>query len=202
MRVLVARTLNKNILHSQPISTTQQWRNHKKILSCMSNGSVSGGVVSKIESILVVQKVISSSSTNLGLKILHNTNPVFTFNQSYYNNPTLLSIEKQSQLNTRHVSSNSVLNINKKIKMVSNFFPSRYSFYQKFKHRKTEEVIKLSAIQSPFFNQSAKLNEQERSEQLTPLLNSGWTMVNGRDAIYKEYVFKNFNEVFCAHFSF
>lgn len=138
MRVLVARTLNKNILHSQPIPTTQQWRNHKKKLSCMSNGSVSDGVVEKIESILVVQKAISSSSTNLGLKLLHNTNPVFTFNRSYYNNPTLLSFEKQSQLNTRYISSNSVLNINKKIKMVSSvFFPQDIHFI------KSSNIVKL-----------------------------------------------------------
>ena len=31
---------------------------------------------------------------------------------------------------------------------------------------------------------------------LKPLFGAGWTMVNGRDAIYKEYMFKNFNESF------
>ncbi|KAL5285125.1 PCBD2 family protein [Megaselia abdita] len=41
-----------------------------------------------------------------------------------------------------------------------------------------------------------KLTEQERTEQVQPLLSSGWSMVNGRDAIYKEYLFKNFNQAF------
>ncbi|XP_065354194.1 pterin-4-alpha-carbinolamine dehydratase [Calliphora vicina] len=41
-----------------------------------------------------------------------------------------------------------------------------------------------------------KLTEQERAEVLQPLLNVGWTLVNGRDAIYKEYLFKDFNQAF------
>lgn len=28
------------------------------------------------------------------------------------------------------------------------------------------------------------------------MLSAGWSMVNGRDAIYKEYLFKNFNQSF------
>ena len=39
------------------------------------------------------------------------------------------------------------------------------------------------------------MNEQERGDLLTPLFGAGWTMVKDRDAIYKEYLFKNFNEV-------
>ncbi|XP_034488461.1 pterin-4-alpha-carbinolamine dehydratase isoform X2 [Drosophila innubila] len=42
----------------------------------------------------------------------------------------------------------------------------------------------------------AKLNEQERSEKLQPLLDAGWTMVEGRDAIYKEFLMKDFNQAF------
>ncbi|KAG5666124.1 hypothetical protein PVAND_017701 [Polypedilum vanderplanki] len=42
----------------------------------------------------------------------------------------------------------------------------------------------------------AKLTEQERAELLEPLLKTGWSMVEGRDAIYKEFLFKNFNEAF------
>lgn len=30
---------------------------------------------------------------------------------------------------------------------------------------------------------------------LEPLLAKGWTLVNGRDAIYKEFLFKDFNQV-------
>ncbi|XP_036324642.1 pterin-4-alpha-carbinolamine dehydratase-like isoform X3 [Rhagoletis pomonella] len=41
-----------------------------------------------------------------------------------------------------------------------------------------------------------KLTEQERSELLQPLLDAGWSLVNGRDAIYKEYLFKDFNAAF------
>lgn len=41
-----------------------------------------------------------------------------------------------------------------------------------------------------------KLSEEDRKTKLDPLLGVGWTMVNGRDAIYKEFQFKNFNEAF------
>lgn len=40
------------------------------------------------------------------------------------------------------------------------------------------------------------MTEAERSEQLQPLLSAGWSLVEGRDAIYKEYLFKNFNQAF------
>lgn len=39
------------------------------------------------------------------------------------------------------------------------------------------------------------MSEAERKELLEPLLAKGWTLVNGRDAIYKEFLFKDFNEV-------
>jgi len=39
------------------------------------------------------------------------------------------------------------------------------------------------------------LTEEERSVSLNPLLKAGWTVVEGRDAIYRELKFKNFNEV-------
>uniref|UniRef100_A0A182VHQ8 4a-hydroxytetrahydrobiopterin dehydratase n=1 Tax=Anopheles merus TaxID=30066 RepID=A0A182VHQ8_ANOME len=42
----------------------------------------------------------------------------------------------------------------------------------------------------------AKLTEAQRTELLTPLFAAGWTMVKDRDAIYKEYLFKDFNEAF------
>merc|ERR1712198_659743 len=35
----------------------------------------------------------------------------------------------------------------------------------------------------------SKLTEEERSSQLAPLLSKGWTMVEGRDAIYKAFGF-------------
>ncbi|XP_017866789.1 PREDICTED: pterin-4-alpha-carbinolamine dehydratase isoform X1 [Drosophila arizonae] len=42
----------------------------------------------------------------------------------------------------------------------------------------------------------AKLTEQERAEKLQPLLDKGWSLVEGRDAIYKEFVLKDFNQAF------
>ncbi|XP_072767682.1 probable pterin-4-alpha-carbinolamine dehydratase [Anoplolepis gracilipes] len=43
---------------------------------------------------------------------------------------------------------------------------------------------------------SNKLTPEEREQNLNPLLSSGWTVQSDRDAIYKEFVFKNFNEAF------
>ena len=41
----------------------------------------------------------------------------------------------------------------------------------------------------------AKLTDEERTSKLAPLTAAGWTSVQGRDAIYKEFLFKDFNEV-------
>ncbi|XP_017041880.1 pterin-4-alpha-carbinolamine dehydratase [Drosophila ficusphila] len=41
-----------------------------------------------------------------------------------------------------------------------------------------------------------RLNEQERAEKLQPLLDAGWTLVEGRDAIFKQYILKDFNQAF------
>lgn len=41
----------------------------------------------------------------------------------------------------------------------------------------------------------SKLSPEEREQNLSPLLSTGWTVQAKRDAIYKEFVFKNFNEV-------
>lgn len=41
----------------------------------------------------------------------------------------------------------------------------------------------------------AKLTDEERDTVLSPLTGAGWTMVKGRDAIYKEFLFKDFNQV-------
>jgi len=43
---------------------------------------------------------------------------------------------------------------------------------------------------------SAKLTEEERSTQVQPLLDGGWSSVEGRDAIWKEFKFSGFNEAF------
>jgi len=41
-----------------------------------------------------------------------------------------------------------------------------------------------------------KLTEAQRATDLAPLTAAGWTMVKDRDAIYKEFVFSNFNKAF------
>lgn len=41
-----------------------------------------------------------------------------------------------------------------------------------------------------------KLSEETRGPLLAPLFETGWEMVEGRDAIHKTYVFKNFVEAF------
>jgi 4a-hydroxytetrahydrobiopterin dehydratase len=41
---------------------------------------------------------------------------------------------------------------------------------------------------------ATKLTETERAEMLPAL--QGWSMVEGRDAIHKRFVFKNFSEAF------
>ena len=43
----------------------------------------------------------------------------------------------------------------------------------------------------------SKLDNNQRSSILAPLLESGWCMdQNGRDAIKKKFMFKDFNEAF------
>merc|ERR1711911_361948 len=39
-----------------------------------------------------------------------------------------------------------------------------------------------------------KLDETERGQFLSPLQEAGWTLVENRDAIYKEFIFKDFNQ--------
>ena len=41
-----------------------------------------------------------------------------------------------------------------------------------------------------------QLTPEERNDVLPPLRERGWTEVEGRDAIHKTYVFKDFNEAF------
>ena len=43
---------------------------------------------------------------------------------------------------------------------------------------------------------SDRLTGQDRNAALAPLLAAGWQMVEGRDAIAKTYVFRNFIEAF------
>ena len=41
-----------------------------------------------------------------------------------------------------------------------------------------------------------KLDEEGRNTALPSLDKAGWTAVEGRDAIYKEFLFKDFNQAF------
>ena len=41
-----------------------------------------------------------------------------------------------------------------------------------------------------------KLSETARKTVLAPLLDNGWSMVDGRDAITKTYAFKDFTQAF------
>nr|CAD7573461.1 unnamed protein product [Timema californicum] len=43
--------------------------------------------------------------------------------------------------------------------------------------------------------ESGKLTVEDRQKTLAPLFSNGWSLVENRDAIYKEFLFKNFNEV-------
>jgi 4a-hydroxytetrahydrobiopterin dehydratase len=59
-------------------------------------------------------------------------------------------------------------------------------------------IKNISSLQSSDAKR-AKLSDEERLGKLKPLKEAGWTMVEGRDAIYKEYLFKNFNQVGLLH---
>merc|ERR1711983_20690 len=56
------------------------------------------------------------------------------------------------------------------------------------RHLSTSSVLNRKMV--------SKLSTEEISTQLQPLLAKGWTMVKDRDAIYKEFIFKDFNQAF------
>ena len=39
------------------------------------------------------------------------------------------------------------------------------------------------------------LSGSERTTKMAPLLTAGWVHVDGRDALHKDFLFKDFNEV-------
>ena len=43
---------------------------------------------------------------------------------------------------------------------------------------------------------ATKLTEESRDTELEPFIKSGWSVIKERDAIYKEFKFKNFNQAF------
>lgn len=56
-------------------------------------------------------------------------------------------------------------------------------------------ILLLEPFTNLISGQSAKLTLEERTAKLEPLLSNKWSLVEGRDAINKEFLFKNFNEV-------
>uniref|UniRef100_A0A131Y9F5 4a-hydroxytetrahydrobiopterin dehydratase n=1 Tax=Ixodes ricinus TaxID=34613 RepID=A0A131Y9F5_IXORI len=58
------------------------------------------------------------------------------------------------------------------------------------------KAARSSRLLSKMSSKRAKLSEEERKTKLAPLLSAGWTTVKDRDAIYKEFLFKNFNQSF------
>ncbi|KAI5625075.1 pterin-4-alpha-carbinolamine dehydratase [Silurus asotus] len=61
------------------------------------------------------------------------------------------------------------------------------------------QVMRLCLIQSRRHEEAGKIQvlTLEEREQLLPMLhNSQWSEVVGRDALYKEFVFKDFNQAF------
>lgn len=50
--------------------------------------------------------------------------------------------------------------------------------------------------------QQGKLTDDDRKTQLPHLVNKGWSLVENRDAIYKEFLFRDFNQVRIVFFNF
>ncbi|XP_023014810.1 pterin-4a-carbinolamine dehydratase [Leptinotarsa decemlineata] len=54
----------------------------------------------------------------------------------------------------------------------------------------------LLAAAKPKGKMHAKLTPEERDTTLKSLISQGWNLVDTRDAIYKEFLFKDFNQAF------
>ena len=52
----------------------------------------------------------------------------------------------------------------------------------------------LCFLQASSAAKRMKLSDSDRTEELQPLLDGGWSMVEGRDAIKKNFSFSDFNE--------
>jgi 4a-hydroxytetrahydrobiopterin dehydratase len=57
-------------------------------------------------------------------------------------------------------------------------------------------MMSLFCFRSLSTKAAARLSQGERDILLTPLISSGWKLVDNRDAIIKEYTFNDFNEAF------
>merc|ERR1711953_280267 len=83
---------------------------------------------------------------------------------------------------TRHCSTTTTTSLSSRAAQVE-----RISF--PCSHRFLSTSQKLEARMAP-----VKLNDVERKEKLQPLIEKGWSMVKDRDAIYKEFIFQDFNQ--------
>lgn len=84
------------------------------------------------------------------------------------------------------------------------YIPPNFTFqiYRQFSKKMVIFLnMLISFTHSQFFHsmflfcQAAKLTPDERGTKLSPLLANRWSLVDDRDAIKKEFIFKNFNEV-------
>ncbi|KAF9415482.1 hypothetical protein HW555_006904 [Spodoptera exigua] len=62
--------------------------------------------------------------------------------------------------------------------------------------RTTARYASVSSASPNRRKMADKLTQEERDSQLQPLLQSGWKVQNNRDAIEKEFQFKDFNQAF------
>lgn len=60
--------------------------------------------------------------------------------------------------------------------------------------------VKLLFQASTLARCGPRLTGDARNDKLSSLLQTGWKEVEGRDAIFKEFVFKNFNQVLMGRF--
>ncbi|XP_031780208.1 uncharacterized protein LOC100117398 [Nasonia vitripennis] len=60
---------------------------------------------------------------------------------------------------------------------------------------KTEKKVVMLKLPLPGLPKP-KLTAEEREKDISPLLTNGWTVQTNRDALYKEFAFKNFNQAF------
>lgn len=59
------------------------------------------------------------------------------------------------------------------------------------------QSVRLASVSTTSKSKMAdKLSQEERNTQLKDLLQNGWKVQSNRDAIEKEFQFKNFNEAF------
>lgn len=73
------------------------------------------------------------------------------------------------------------------------FISSGEILREKIFHIFNRRRISVSALKR---NKMTKLTEEERETKLKSLLTNGWSLVTNRDAIYKEFLFKTFNQAY------